>query len=432
MNAVPDWTRYAIGWHVYPLGFTGAPIHNDWDSSSGTADEGAQCQPRILKLIPWLEYVQQLGLSVIQLAPIFESSTHGYDTKDYFAIDSRLGGEADVVKLFEAAHARGIKVLLDGVFNHIGAESPIYRRAVEDPNSAEAAMFDIDRDTDGAASTACFEGHEGLVEFDHSSQATEDFVVDIMNYWLERGADGWRLDAAYAVNPEFWSRVLPRVRERFPNAFIYGEVIHGDYPHIVEESTVDSVTEYELWKAIWSSLKEENFYELEWTLKRHNEFLKTFVPVTFVGNHDVTRIATQVGPGKAALAAAILFTVGGVPLVYYGDEQAYTGVKEERFGGDDQIRPLMPDTPAELSNLGLWLKQAYQQLIALRRRHPWLYSARVEVTSIANEAISYRAIATDPSLVNGADCLDIELSVESGQTIAHVREGNVTLFSFPQ
>lgn len=431
MNNAPDWTRYAIGWHVYPLGFTGAPIHNPSDAP-GSNDAGTPAEARILKLIPWLDYVQQLGLSVIQLAPVFESSTHGYDTKDYFAVDSRLGGEADVVKLFEAAHERGIKVLLDGVFNHIGAESPLYQQAVADENSEAAALFAINRDAEGAASTPCFEGHEGLIEFDHSSPATEDFVVEVMNYWLERGADGWRLDAAYAVDPEFWARVLPRVRERFPHAFIYGEVIHGDYPEIVKTATVDSVTEYELWKAIWSSLKEDNFYELEWTLKRHNEFLKTFVPVTFVGNHDVTRIATQVGPGKAALAAVVLFTVGGVPLVYYGDEQGYTGVKEERFGGDDEIRPPMPDSPSDLSDLGLWLKRVYQQLIALRRRHPWLHSARVEVTSIANEAMTYRVVATDQDLVDGADSLEVELSIESGQAIASIREGNVTLFSFPQ
>src|SRR5699024_6119181 len=127
----------------------------------------------------------------------------------------------------------------------------------------------------------------------------------------------------------------PRVRERFPHVYVVGEVIHGDYPDIVTGSGMDSVTQYELWKAVWSSINDRNFHELEWALRRHGDFLQTFVPQTFVGNHDVTRIASQiVDPGNLLHAVVILFTVGGCPSVYYGDDQGYHGVKEERLGGD--------------------------------------------------------------------------------------------------
>lgn len=415
----PEWTKWALGWHVYPLGFVGAPIA---DKQPAPADQPGP----ITRLIPWLDYLQKMGLNVLQLAPIFESTTHGYDTEDYFRIDSRLGNEGDVVKLIEQAHERGIKVLFDGVFNHIGAKAPEYLQAWENPDSPAAEKFALER-TDEGVRAQVFEGHEGLVEFDHTKQATVDFVVDIMNYWLDHGVDGWRLDAAYSVDSAFWAKVLPRVRESHPNAYIYGEVIHGDYQNIVASSGMDSVTEYELWKAIWSSLKEENFFELEWTLRRHNGFLESFVPVTFVGNHDVTRIATQVGAEKAALAATVLFTVGGVPLVYYGDEQGYTGVKEERFGGDDQIRPSFPESADEFSALGAGVFETYQQLIALRRRYPWLNSAQVDIEDVQNKTLQYRVSATDEDLVSGPRELRVQLSVENGVS-AIVRDGNQVVF----
>lgn len=434
LAAAPEWSKWAIGWHVYPLGFVGAPIREK--------DRGAAPGNRIHKLIDWLPYVQELGLNVLQLAPVFESTSHGYDTEDYYRIDSRLGTEEDMKAVIEAAHERGIKVLFDGVFNHIGAEAPALKTAKENPDSEEAQLFAFTH-SDGDMTAPVFEGHESLVEFDHTSDATVNFVVNVMNYWLARGIDGWRLDAAYAVDPQFWHKVLPRVRAEHPHAFIYGEVIHGDYAEIVSVSGMDSVTEYELWKATWSALKEKNFFELDWTLKRHNTFAESFVPVTFVGNHDVSRIATQVGADKAVLAATVLFTVAGVPLVYYGDEQGYTGLKEERIGGDDQIRPVFPDSPEELSTLGEDLYRAYQQLVAVRRRFPWLHSARVETDELRNGFLRYRVTATDAALVDDAaealgetgasgemPSLVVELNLENGATSAVIRDGDHVEFEF--
>ena len=419
-RTTPDWLEHAIGWHVYPLGFTGAPVHGDEPDAAVAAAPGTA---RLDHLIDWLDYVQELGLNVLQLGPIFESATHGYDTLDYFRIDRRLGDDAAFDRLIAAAHERGIKVLLDGVFNHLSSQAPMFREALDDPDSASAKLFDVDRS--GEEPTApCFEGHLDLVEFDHRAPETAEFVESVMRHWLKRGIDGWRLDAAYAVDPDFWARVLPSVRADFPHAFVYGEVIHGDYVDIVARSTMDSVTEYELWKATWSALKDHNFYELEWTLGRHDAFLDSFAPVTFVGNHDVTRIASRVGQDKAVLALVVLMTVGGIPLIYYGDEQGYTGVKEERFGGDDQVRPVFPATPEELSTLGNWMHDAHRQLIGLRRRHPWLHRATVTVTSIAHERITYDV---------GADGRSLSVALEvTGKPSAEIREGENVEYRFPR
>jgi cyclomaltodextrinase len=188
----------------------------------------------------------------------------------------------------------------------------------------------------------------------------------------------------------FWARVLARVRANHPEAYFVGEVIQDDYPEFVIASTMDSVTQYELWKAIWSALNSANFFELSWALQRHDGFLDTFVPLTFVGNHDVTRIASQLTDERdLPLALAILLTVGGTPSVYEGDEQGFLGVKQDREGGDDAVRPAFPDKPGDLAPYGWPTYRLHQELIGLRRRHEWLHTARVRTVHLTNEQFVY-------------------------------------------
>ena len=206
-----------------------------------------------------------------------------------------------------------------------------------------------------------------------------------MEHWLERGVDGWRLDAAYAVPASFWAAVLPRVRARFADAWFVGEMIHGDYAGYVAESGLDSVTQYELWKATWSSLHDVNLHELAWNLGRHAELLEHFVPLTFLGNHDVTRIAVQVPDERHhGHAVALLGFLPGVPSVYYGDELGLRAVKEDRPGGDDAVRPAMPGGPDEVPEARPEVTEVYRRVLGLRRRHPWLVDARVEATEVTN------------------------------------------------
>ena len=363
------WINHTIWWQVYPLGFCGAPIRAGDHSPA----------PRLRRLYNWLDYIIELGANGLLLGPVFESETHGYDTTDHYRIDARLGGDEEFDQLISRSHERGIKVLLDGVFSHVGYRHPLFQQALADgPDSAAARIFDIDWAADGGPQPRVFEGHGGLVRLRHDAPETVVFVTDVMNHWLDRGADGWRLDAAYSVPPEFWAKVLAGVREKHPDTWILGEVIHGDYPAFVSQSGVDSVTQYELWKAIWSSLKDENLYELDWSLKRHNKFLETFTPNTFIGNHDVTRIASQVDQQKAVVAAGLLLLLGGIPSIYAGDEQGFTGVKADTVEGDDAVRPLFPPSPSELLPFGEPVFEAYEALIGIRRRNPWLVDARVD------------------------------------------------------
>jgi cyclomaltodextrinase / maltogenic alpha-amylase / neopullulanase len=173
-------------------------------------------------------------------------------------------------------------------------------------------------------------------------------------------------------------------------------MIHGDYAAMVRDGGPDSVTQYELWKAIWSSLNDGNFFELAWALGRHNGFLAEFLPLTFAGNHDVTRLASQLGePRHLAHAVLVLLTVGGVPSVYAGDEQAFRGIKYERADGDAEIRPEFPAGPAGLATEGWPVYRLHQDLIGLRRRHGWLARSVSEVRHLANQALAYQAVDPD-------------------------------------
>ena len=378
----PAWVEHAIWWQVYPLGFVGAfPA-----DPPPTADEH-----RLRRIVDWLDHAIELGASGIALGPVFASRTHGYDTTDHYRIDPRLGDDADFDHLVADAHQRGLRVLLDGVFNHVGtdfAQTSWFRRRGND--------FDT------------FEGHGELIALDHDNPDVVAYTVDVMTHWLASGADGWRLDAAYAVPDRFWAQVIPRVRQAFGDAWFVGEVLHGDYSARVREAGFDSVTQYELWKAIWSSLNDGNFHELDWALVRHNEFLDDFVPMTFVGNHDVTRIASRLDNTRhLEHALVILLTTGGTPSVYAGDESGYLGVKEERVGGDDAVRPEFTAPLMGVDELGRDVFRLHQYLIGLRRRHPWLHAARTSPLRLANAQYVY-------ATRNDADVLLVALNVDDG------------------
>lgn len=392
------WPDHAIWWHAYPLGFTGA---EGASGGSGGAEGEAvrEPRPRLGRLTGWLDHLVGLGCNGLALGPVFASETHGYDTVDHYRVDPRLGGEDDLQRLIGEASQKGVRVLFDGVFNHVGRSfAPFADVAARGESSPYRKWFHGDLRT--------FEGHDRLVTLNHAEPEVADYVTDVMTHWLGRGIDGWRLDAAYAVPPEFWRTVTDRVRARFPGAWLVGEVIHGDYARVVEQAGFDSVTQYELWKAIWSSLNDRNFYELAHALDRHNGLLDTFAPQTFVGNHDVTRIASHLQDERClAHALVVLLTVGGVPSVYAGDEFAFRGVKEEREGGDDAIRPAFPERPEEVPGHAGQHHRLHQELIGLRRRHPWLVRAQTTTETLTNTALSY-------TVGHGAERLAVVLNVD--------------------
>lgn len=413
-NRDPDWVRHSMWWHVYPLGFVGATIRP-------TAPE-TNVHHRLDRVEAWLEHVIDLGLNGLLLGPVFRSATHGYDTLDHYRVDPRLGDDADLQRLIDHAKDLGVRVILDGVFNHIGRGHELFRLLEQQgPDAATADMFLIDwagwKPGDRIRAEV-FEGHDQLVALNHDSPLVEDFVADIMVHWLDRGIDGWRLDAAYAVSPRFWSIVLERVRARHPQAWFTAEVIHGDKAQFVRASGVDSVTQYELWQGIWHGLLERNLWELGHAIERHTTLLDTFVPSTFIGNHDVTRIATAIGdPRHLPHALATLLTIGGTPSIYAGDEYAFHAIKEERFGGDDAVRPEFPRHPFVDSQLDADSREAMRltgELVSLRRRMPWLHDAPTEILHRANETLVFRTTAEGGAITTALHLGHAPVAVPAG------------------
>lgn len=382
-----------IWWQVYALGACGAPIRDRHGDDSGH---------RLERLLPWLNYAIELGCSGLLLTPIFESRTHGYDTMDHFKVDSRLGDDADFDVLVAACRERGLALMLDGVFNHVSIDHPLV--------------------AEGLAGPDVWEGHDALAELHHDDPRAVDLVVDIMLHWLRKGIAGWRLDVAYAVPSEFWAQVVPRVHEEFPDAIFLGEVIHGDYAEIAAAGKLDSITQYELWKGTWSGIKTRNLWELAHALDRHAVFSEHLVLNTFIGNHDVDRVTALVGPDGAVPAAAVLMTVPGMPSIYYGDEQGFTGLRGEGYAADDAVRPVLPAEPSELFGAGWWLYRQYQELIGLRRRHPWLVRGRVEVTERENTKLHYQ-------VTGEGHILDVELNLEPKNSVTIDADG-VQVFSW--
>lgn len=381
-----------VWYHLYPLGFLEAEAENP----ALSAIDGPIIH-RLPELIDWLDYLVELGVTALLLGPIFESETHGYDVVDPFRVDRRLGTEENLIALVEACHRRSLRVALDAVFNHVGRAHPHFRDVLAHrEQSTLQNWFDIDFGQPGLDGFAYsdFEGHASLVQLNHANPRVLEWAVDVAKFWIERGIDGFRLDAAYAIPAGFLAAFADRTRMIRPDLFLVGDVIHGDYTRFAQESQVRSVTQYELWKAIWSSLNDGNFFELAHALKRHAGYCQQFAPWTFVGNHDVTRVATQLtDPRHLAHALAILFTVPGVPAIYAGDEQGAEGTKYHRAGGDAEVRQPPPLRPHELSGRPLEVWQLHRDLIAVRRARPWLAAGMLNVVRVDKLTITYEVRA---------------------------------------
>jgi cyclomaltodextrinase len=449
----------AICWQVYPLGFCGAPLHReDLGAETYGESQGDNVVHRLDRIVGWLDHLLALGADVLILNPIFDSVSHGYDTLDHLRVDPRLGDDADLDALIAACRERGISLVLDGVFNHVSHLHPLVRRALADgPDSPAGACIRWSGEHPYG-----FEGNADLVELNLAEPAVQERIAQVMTLWLDRGIDGWRLDAMYAAGAEAWAPILDMVRAEHPGAWILGEVIHGDYRGFAEVSGADSITQYELWKAIWSSIREANLFELAHALGRHEAFMHgtgdaradgggagcgagdgagegtdvgpgrdgaPFLPLTFLGNHDTTRIASQLPDGRdLAVAFSLLALLPGIPAIYAGDELGAVGAKEEREGGDDAVRPVFPASPDALRSGigpdGTWhgespagtspslallsrpaaprIFEVHQRLLGLRRREGWLAGARIRVDEDSLTNTSAR-IVLEPDAGGAAD-----------------------------
>ena len=330
------WAYESVFYQIYPLGFCGAPFEND-----GVPEH------RILKVNDWIPHIEKLGANAIYFSPVFESDTHGYNTRDYTKIDTRLGTNEDFQSVCENLHKAGIKVVLDGVFNHVGRGFWAFQDVLEKRwDSPYKDWFHISFDGNSNYNDGLwYEGWEGNYDLVKLNLRNEDVIQHIFSCikgWVEAfDIDGLRLDVAYCLDHDFLRRLRSFCDGLKPDFFLVGETLHGDYNQWMNDSMLHSVTNYECYKGLYSSFNSMNMFEINhsllrqfgpdnWTLYKGKHLL------SFVDNHDVTRVASILSnENHLPLIYALAFGMPGIPCVYYGSEW---GAKAKKEDGDPALR----------------------------------------------------------------------------------------------
>ena len=380
-----------IVYQIYPFGFCGAPKEND----------GIQ-KNRIGKVKDWIPHLQKLGITDVLFNPVFESDRHGYDIRDYSRIDSRLGTNEDFREVCDALHEAGISILLDGVYNHAGRGFLAFQDVLKNKyDSRYKDWFHINfsdwQNSDGF-SYADWEGHHELVKLNLHNEEVRRYLLERTDQWIsEFGIDGLRLDVAYMVDRDFMKELCAHIRSYKPDFFFLGEMIGGDYNVLLKECTLDSVTNYECRKGLYSSMNSRNLFEIgyslnrqfgndPWTLYRGRHLL------SFADNHDVDRIAsTLLDSRDLPLTYSLMFAMPGIPCIYYGSEWGTEGRRERH--SDDALRPCF-DKPE-------WntLCDHIAALCRIRKDHPVFTDGDYTQIYIRNEQLIFRRIRGHETLI---------------------------------
>lgn len=347
------WAYESVFYQIYPLGFCGAPFEND-----------GVLTPRIRKVIDWIPHIKNLGANAIYFSPVFESDTHGYNTRDFRKIDVRLGTNEDFTDVCRALHKEGIKVVLDGVFNHVGRGFWAFQDVLEKRwDSPYKDWFHISFDGNSNYNDGLwYEGWEGnydLVKLNLCHPDVKQHIFDSIRSWVEEfDIDGLRLDVAYCLDENFVRELRAFCDSLKPDFFLVGEMLHGDYNRLMNDSMLHSATNYECYKGLFSSFNSMNMFEIihsllrqfgpeNWTLYRGKHLL------CFVDNHDVSRIASNLtNEQHLPLIYALCFGMPGIPCVYYGSEW---GAKANKSEGDPALRACF-DAPVE-NDLTAWISK---------------------------------------------------------------------------
>lgn len=370
-EAVPQEWRNSMNWYdgsfvyqIYPLGLTGAPWRND-GSQEGATNTDAH---RLLKIMNdgWVDHMKKLGVTCLMLNPVFESDSHGYDTRDYTKVDSRLGTKEDLKAVVDACHEAGIRVLFDAVLNHVGRGFWAFQDVLEKhQQSPYAGWFNIDWNGNSAYndgfSYETWAGVPELVKLNHGCFELNDYLADVIRGWeADYDIDGLRLDVAYCLDDGYLGYLRQiadgLTAKRGEKFLLLGETMFGDYNRWMNDHACDSVYNYEAYKGLWSSMNAANMHEIAYALERQSgdkpwDLYTGKHLLDFVDNHDVPRIATQLTDKKQLKPLyGLLFGMCGVPCVYYGSEWGIEGAQDY---GDHKLRPAL-DKP-EWNDLTDWI-----------------------------------------------------------------------------
>ncbi|MEJ5199780.1 MAG: glycoside hydrolase family 13 protein [Anaerolineae bacterium] len=407
----PEWVKDAVFYQIFPDRFARSPRV---PKPSGLQPWGSPPTPHayqggdLVGVVEHLDYLADLGITAIYFNPIFRSaSNHRYHTHDYYQVDPMLGGNAALRELLDAAHARGIRVVLDGVFNHASRGFFQFHDILENgPESAYLDWFIVEDWPlrpygSKQPNYRCWWGNPALPKFNTNTPAVREFLWDVARYWIEFGIDGWRLDVPAEIDDdEFWREFRRRVRAANPEAYIVGE-IWDDAERWLQGDQFDGVMNYGVARAALGFFASATFdreykpggfrvhemagrqfiREIERLMKRY-AWPITLAQLNLLDSHDTARFITQAGGDRSALQLALLFlmTIPGAPCIYYGTEIGMAG------GPDPDCRRAFPwDEAAWDQELLAWVKRA----IALRCAHPVLRRGRFERLYATDDVCSF-------------------------------------------
>lgn len=330
------WYDEAVFYHIYPLGLCGAPKENSY----------GEPEHRLRAAMAWIDHIKETGFNAIYIGPLFESVGHGYETTDYKKLDSRLGDNEDLKLFVKTCHEKGIRVIFDGVFNHTGRDFFAFKDIIQNRENSRYkdwycnVNFWGNNSYNDGFSYENWGGYDLLVKLNQHNPEVKEYIADVIRFWVsEFDVDGIRLDAADVLDFDYMKMLRQVANEVKPDFWLMGEVIHGDYTRWANESTLHSVTNYHLHKALYSGHNDHNYFEIAHTVKRLNDMsgLKLY---NFTDNHDVERIYTKLNNKQHYTPVQILcYTLPGVPSVYYGSEFGIEGKKEK--WSDASLRPAL-------------------------------------------------------------------------------------------
>ena len=413
------WYDEAVFYHIYPLGLTGAPKQNSYEEPVH----------RLNTLLPWISHIKEIGCNAIYIGPLFESVGHGYETTDYKKLDSRLGTNEDLTNFVSECHKQGIRVILDGVFNHTGRDFFAFQDIKKNREHSQYkdwycnVNFGGNNSYNDGFSYENWGGYDLLVKLNQHNPAVKDYICDVIRFWVsEFDIDGIRLDAADVMDFEYMKALRCVANEVKPDFWLMGEVIHGNYSRWANEGTLHSVTNYMLHKALYSGHNDHNYFEVAHTIKYVSDMVGNKLNLySFVDNHDVERIYTKLSNKAHYVPVHImLYTLPGIPALYYGSEFGIEGRKER--SSDDSLRPALN---YEDYKDAVETNSCTKLIAALGRIHrntPALCYGTYKELLLQNTHFAYARILDGQSVittVNNADN-DVVMDLEAGNCAEYI------------
>lgn len=375
------WYEQAVFYHIYPLGLTGAPKENREETPNG----------RFKELDRWISHMKTLNCGAVYIGPLFESSTHGYDTRDYRLVDRRLGSNEDFKAFVEACHESGIRVVVDGVFNHTGREFFAFRDIQEKREASpyrdwyKGLNFGWGSPMGDSFGYEAWQGHYELPCLNLWNSQVKDYLFETVRFWIDTfDIDGIRLDCANVLDFNFMKELRSETGSMKEGFWLMGEVIHGEYHRWVNDEMLHSVTNYELHKALYSGHNDHNYFEIAHSVRRLDAIGRSLY--TFVDNHDEDRIASKLVQKEHLMPVyQLLLTLPGIPSIYYGGEWAVEGRRSKT--SDEALRPAISmDQEKELHGA---LTDHIAKLAEIYRANKELQTGRYEELLLTNRQYAF-------------------------------------------